>query len=85
MQTSTIPRTTAKTYVPHSGIRGVSVRVEGTDPATVPSVLITRRPSGLWEAWHSDQLNSFTTGSFRQCVTYARRAALRRHAPTITR
>jgi len=85
MQTSTVPQTTAKTYLTLANTRAVSVRVEGTDPKTTPSVLVTRRPSGIREAWHSDELHGFTSGSFRLCVMYARRAAIRRHAQTVTR
>ncbi|PTL71311.1 hypothetical protein C1I63_18995 [Rathayibacter caricis DSM 15933] len=85
MQTTTVPQTTAKTYLTLANTRAVSVRVEGTDPKTTPSVLVTRRPSGTWEAWHSDELHGFTSGSFRLCVMYARRAAIRRHAQTVTR
>ena len=85
MQTTTVPQTTAKTYLILANTRAVSVRVEGADPKTVPSVLVTRRPSGTWEAWHSDELHGFTSGSFRMCVMYARRSAIRRHAQTATR
>ncbi|PPG90871.1 hypothetical protein C5C39_09735 [Rathayibacter sp. AY1F3] len=83
MQTTTVPQTVATTYVPLNGKRSVSV--VGADFATTPSVYVTRRPSGTWEAWHSDQLHAFTSGSFRRCVAAACRAALHRHASAVTR
>lgn len=85
MQTATDLQTTAKTYLTLTGTRAVSIRVVGTDPATTPSVLVTRRTSGVWEAWHSDELYGITSGSFRHCVTHARRAAIRRVAPFMSR
>ncbi|NRG43104.1 hypothetical protein HRK28_19535 [Rathayibacter sp. VKM Ac-2835] len=85
MQTATDSQTTAKTYLTLANTRAVDIRVVGTDPKTTPSVHVTRRKSGVWEAWHSDQLHGITSGSFRHCVAHARRAAIRRVAPFLNR
>ncbi|PPG32655.1 hypothetical protein [Rathayibacter sp. AY2B9] len=78
-------QTTAKNYLTLANTCAVDVRVVGTDPKTMPTVHVTRRKSGDWEAWHSDQLHGITSGSFRHCVAHARRTAIRRVTPFLSR
>ena len=57
------------TYTPVSGIK--SARIEGV----AHTILITRDrwKSDVWECWYSDGTRTIMRGSFRSCVSAARR------------